>query len=170
MKHWQVFLLMILPTFLSLPSPFSELSHLCATVFSFLWLYALAEFGQAKLKEFQLQPLNLKKFKWHLYSLISFMVLAIFIPDGNSNEGLGWFSWINPILYFPTLLLFLYIFYCFFYILIYIGKLLAKLEYKQEVTFWDSLTHILLFLVMYVWIWFLQPRLNKLFGTQTVNA
>lgn len=163
MKHWQVFLVMILPTFLNLPTPLAELLHLCATVFSFLWLYALAKFGQVKLNEFGLQPLNFSKFKWHLYSLSFFMAIAIFFPSENTEQGFSWFDLISPVLYFPTLLLFLYIFYSFFYILFYIGKLLAQLEYRHEVGFWESGVHILLFLVMYVWIWFLQPRINKLF-------
>lgn len=163
MKHWQLFIVMILPTIVRLPAPLGTVFSMIATIFSALWLFSVNYFGQKKIVEFGLIPMNFQRFKIHFVSIGVFIFLANLIPTDISTQHGGLISIITPIFYFPTLLLFIYIVYSFAYVLVFTGIMLAKLDERKEMNLMGSLEHILLLLVLFVWIWLLQPRLNKMF-------
>jgi hypothetical protein len=162
MKHWQLFLLMILPSFWVSPSPLQEIVRLIGATFYFLWLFAIAHYSQEKLVRYGLTTMNEKKVKTNLIVLLIFIWISILIPS--NSEGDSSIYTLFPILYLPTALVFMYIFYAFFQVLFYTAKTIAKLELRREVTFADYGIHVVLLALLFFWIWALQPKLNKEFA------
>ncbi len=168
MKHWQLFLLMVVPTVWVSPSPLQEVIHLIGIVFYFLWIYALTFLGQEKLISYGLKPMNFNLLKINLIVLFGFMAIAILLPRSNEDNN-SIFSYIAPFLSVPLALLYFYLVYAFFYILYYCAKLIAVLELRREVSFSDYGMNILLLSLLSFWIWFLQPRLNKEFAEEKLH-
>ncbi len=169
MKHWQLFLLMVLPTVWVSPSPLQEVIHLMGIVFYCLWIYGLAFLGQEKLKTYGLKPMNFNVLKTNLVALFGFMIIAILLPSGNEENSDSIFSYIAPFLSVPLALLYFYLLYAFSYILYYCAKLIAILELRREVSFADYGMNLLLLSLLSFWIWFLQPRLNKEFAEEKLQ-
>ncbi len=170
LKHWQLFLFMVLPAVIPIPSPLRGVVHLVSLTLYFLWIYAIIHEGQPKLKQYQLPLLKEGRVKWHLRVLFVFVLLSILMPESSVKQELGFLDGLlNGILLVPSLLLFLYIFYAFFYVLISTAVMLARLEYRQDADFADYLTNTLMLMVLFGGIWFVQPRLNREFAEPPIR-
>jgi hypothetical protein len=60
----------------------------------------------------------------------------------------------------------LYCMFAFLQVILFTCKTIAKLTEQREVTFGDYLVNFLLFGFFFVWLWILQPKLNKIFSEQ----
>ena len=58
----------------------------------------------------------------------------------------------------------LYIF-CIFYCFYFVARTLKAVEWQKPVTLGDYILEIVLFWFYFVGVWFIQPRINKLFDT-----
>lgn len=170
LKHWQLFLCMVLPAVLPVPSPFKGIVHLLALTLYFLWLYAIIHEGQPKLKQYGLPPLKERSVKFHLSALFVFTLLSILMPESGMDAERGAFTvLLQGILFLPSILLFFYVIYAFFYVLIATAVMLARLEYRQDADFTDYLTNTLMLMVLFGGIWFVQPRLNREFEQESLQ-
>lgn len=170
LRHWQLFLFMVLPTFLPIPSPVREMVHLVSLTLYFLWLYAIIHEGQPKLKQYGLPPLKERSVKIHLSALFVFFLVSILMPESSVDSEQGFLTGLlRGILFLPSVLLFFYILYAFFYVLISTAVMLARLEYHQDADFTDYLTNTLMLMVLFGGIWFVQPRLNREFAEPSMG-
>jgi hypothetical protein len=171
LKHWQIFLLMVLPGFLALPGWVGTVLHLLATSAFFLWLTAMHTEGHRKLSAWGLRTLNEARVKRFLVILYGFILLSILI-SGLSSEGeqSPFARLLNGFMWLPTLLLFLFLFFAFCYVLLSTAVLLARLEYRQDAEFADYLTNTLMLLLLFGGIWIIQPKLNNIFAAPLHNG
>lgn len=177
LKHWQVFLMMFaapsliqaiaFESLISKKDPSEFLFNFSMTMIIFIivlfgWLYSLAINLHKLLPENINMPLT--KFKFllffpllHLIGLILFVVMLI----SDISHG------INPNIPFLTILFLSHLFalygmlYCFYFI----AKTLKSVEWRRTVTMSDYLGEFFLLWFYPIGIWFIQPRINKLFNS-----
>ena len=171
LKHWQIFLLMVLPGFLALPGWIGTVLHLIGASVFFLWLTAMHYEGHRKLSAWGVRTLNETRVRRFLAILYGFILLSILIAGFASGAEQGPLaSLLNGFLWLPTLLLFLFLFFAFCYVLISTAVLLARLEYRQDAEFADYLTNTLMLVLLFGGIWIIQPKLNDIFGVHLHNG
>lgn len=178
-KHWQLFTLLF-----AIPFLFQMLMMrvvmksndpgIFISFFPFLliyvlglflsWFYAMGVKLHQKLPE--TVKMNLGRFKFFLFSpLVYMMILFIFmyvtfsdISAGNQS-GPGAFVWLIPLQIFSV--------YCIFYCLYFISKSLKSVELQRPVEFNEYAGEFFLIWFFPVGVWFIQPRINKLFESNS---
>lgn len=177
-KHWQLFILMfIIPfglQFLAMcslifgrgpylfPLIFPLVILLYAGVF-FGWLYSTGTNLHKKLPE--TVSMKLGKFKLFLciptiyITLIMVTISIVFrVPEiGHISPS------VIPLFILIILPLHLFSIFCIFYCLYFVAKSLKAVEVQQPVTFNDYSGEFFLTWFFFIGVWFIQPRINKLF-------
>jgi len=165
-KGWQIFLLMcFVPMLLQIiyqitaGVPTNQTYVPGSPVFAFtiygfylLWVYSIADFFTKLLNQ---TPKYLKisfaiSFIYILY--YSFFVLTNIHYIGSSG--------VRTLLHFTLQILFMIV---FFYLLYHASKALRAVELNREVSFRDAFADFLCFLFFPVGVWFVQPRVRKLY-------
>lgn len=162
-KGWQLFLVLF-GTMLGAPMVTSALSDsvsaiaVSTLIFMVLyvgWLYAIASEANKKVDP----PLK-KSTKWMIiglaYAAIYIAGALIFLPR-QMGTGQGMPGFIVP--------MHLLAMFAMFYALLFTAKRLVTLERKQEVTFFEYSGPFFLLWFFPIGVWFIQPRVNKLLGT-----
>jgi hypothetical protein len=164
-KRWQLFWLMLGPLFIN---AFVNLDHnaaidaICTLVFvlTFLgWYLSMGVFLFPKLPPNA--GLNFTRFIWFVIIPAVYLVFVIVFlggysigTDGDSTGGLA-------VIIVP---LHLFCMYCMFWCLVFVAKSLKTVELQRPVTFSDYAGEFFLLWFFPIGIWFIQPRLNKLFA------
>lgn len=175
LKHWQLFFLFIGPSILfhilTLVSHFlgnNVNAYIIAfpaimiifIVILFGWLYAIGT-NLHKMIPTSVH-LNLKRFKIFLAIPFVYMVIItiimILISTRHFDEvepSIPIFAGIMPLHFFSM--------FCIFYCLYFVAKVIKTVERQQEVTFSDFAGEFFLIWFYPIGIWFIQPKINKLF-------
>lgn len=173
LKHWQLFLLLIgLPLvfqiftmqammnnepagmFISFP-----LMMILVVAIYFGWFYALGTNLHKKLPSSV--SMNLKRFKIFLIIPMVYIVLiSLFMTFAMSDVFPEYISSYMMII----IPLHLFSIFCMFYCLYFISKELKSVEWQRPVTFNDYAGEFFFIWFFPFGIWFIQPRINKLFS------
>ncbi len=180
-KHWQLFTLLFAIPFLfqmvmmgvvmksNDPTIFiSSFPFLLIYVLGlfFSWFYAMGVNLHQKLPE--TVAMNLGRFMFFLFvPLVYMVVLFVFmyvtfsdISAGNQS-GPGAFAWLIPLHIFSV--------YCIFYCLYFISKCLKSVELQRTVEFNEYAGEFFLIWFFPLGVWFIQPRINKLFENDNIS-
>jgi len=165
LKHWQLFGLvigvMIISSFFDLVTNQIAwaISMLLLVGIFFGWFWTLAVNLYPKLPTDS--KLNLNRFK--LFMLIPFVyIVAISFLFGGISIGTegdstgGYAAIIFPIHIFSM--------FCIFWCLAFVAKSLKSVELQRTVTFSDYAGEFFLIWFFPIGVWFIQPRINKMFG------
>ncbi|MDH7464451.1 hypothetical protein QEG73_24355 [Chitinophagaceae bacterium 26-R-25] len=190
-KHWQLFIVVVgIPLIMQIiafaiiisrmfslalshdkPDPLAMLGLMytvvpvimlvCLIIF-FLWFYSLGLNLHRKLPSSVNMNLNLFLVfitypVVYMAAFCFFIWRAIQITDTMLNVGFP-----TPILLIIPLHLFAM--FCMFYCLYFVSKALKSVELKREALLGDYIVDFILFWFYFVGIWFLQPRINKVFA------
>jgi hypothetical protein len=157
-KHWQLFLLFFLPSYF-INSRLSMIIIMMSilTLFS-AWIYSIGVSGQSIKGGINKQKYLLTLFK------ISCLLMPIFwlinIVDQlvllNIESGESIMRIINLIINIMFLLTGIYM-------ILYVSKTIKGIELKRKPKFTDYILTIIWFIILPVGIWFIQPRINKIY-------
>ena len=179
LKHWQLFGLLIgIPFVFQIVGMMaiivSQDPTMMFTVFPLImilfmgvffgWFYTLGINLNKKLPD--TVKMNLTTFKWFLFIPIAYITFFSIFMSGifiNLFEG----GEPNPIaiassfaIIFP---LHLFSMFCIFYCLYFVAKSLKAVEWQRPVTFSDYAGEFFLIWFFPIGVWFIQPRINKMF-------
>lgn len=131
----------------------------CEMIIFFCWFYSLGINLHKKLPE--TIKMSLIKFKIFLFIPAIYMVFFTLFFVSLFDKGV-----LNPAIFiviFPCHFLSMF---GVFYDLYFISKSLKTVELQRPVKFEDFAGEFFLFLIFPIGIWFLQPRVNKIFKVQ----
>lgn len=181
LKHWQLFgLLLGIPMifqFISLGAIITSNDPTKAMFFFpiimvlfvglfFSWFYTLGTNFHKKLP--LSAKMNLTKFKIFLFIPVAYMLLiSVFMVKMFSDIADGGQS--NPAVFALIVPLHLFSMFCIFYCLHFNAKALKSVELGRPVTFNDFSGEFFLLWFFPLGVWFLQPRINKIFADQSEN-
>jgi len=160
LKHWHLFLLIFICGAWISPSPLKEIINTIAVVTFTLWIYAIGVYGQEKIAQLGLRPMNVKLFKINVLIVGVFFLIGLFFFN-NSDPSTGTIE-LKDI---PLILGGLYLFFAIFQTIIFACKIIAKIELRKEVSFGDYFPNLLLLFFFFIGVWILQPKVNKFFTT-----
>ncbi len=147
------------------PSPLKEIINFVAVVTFTLWIYAIGVYGQARINELGLKPMNIKLFKVNVAIVGAFylivLVLSAIIGEV-SQTTTGAFELKDALYTIGGL----YFVFAMVQSIVFVCKTISKLEFQREVTFGDYFNNLLLMFFFFVGIWFLQPKVNRLIATE----
>jgi hypothetical protein len=178
LKHWQLFIMVfVIPAIcqiIFMTRVFSEnnprlilqffpvlLILYCSVLFG--WYYALATNLQKKLPE--TVKMNVTRFRWFFFIpavYILFLCVFLFSVFGNMANGFQ----PNPVIFFVIVPVHLFSIFCILYCLLFTAKALKSVELQKPVTFSDFSGEFFLIWFFPIGVWFIQPRINKLFVTE----
>jgi hypothetical protein len=191
-KHWQLFLIMLLSPFLisflagimialtsniQLMLMMYPVIILILMIFYFGWFYSVGTHLHQKLPS--TVNMNLGRFKFFvlvpviyfvLFSLILGWIVSTFESTPSIARRYGSFESLYPgARYIEDLLPYfipfhLFAIYSMFYCFYFVAKELRSVELQQEVTVSDYIGEFLLIWISIIGIWFIQPRVNRIFG------
>ena len=185
LKHWQLFLLLVgLPFFFEFVmmgiiiassniEPMEVFFPLFMITFIgvfFGWLYSLGINLYKRLPA--TVKMNLTAFKFFLiFPVVYMLCLSVFIGgmffstfSGNTSgtNAVGTAN-SNPAIFLLIFPIHLFAMFCIFYCIYFIAKALKAAEWQRPVTAGDYIGEFFLLWFYIVGVWFIQPRVNKLF-------
>jgi|SRR5690554_5546510 len=159
LKHWQLFILIILTGAWTSPSPLKEIINSIGLFTFVIWIYAIGYYGQEKLKSLKLPTLNTKLFNINIVLFPILLIIYLFLSPELTADNIQTEFDTRTILLIPITL---YLFFALFQTIVFACKTLAMIELKREVTFSDYLLNFILTLFLMIGIWILQPEITKL--------
>jgi len=163
-KHWHLFLLIFICGAWTSPGPLKEIINSIAVLTFSFWVYTIGVLGQERIAELGLQSMNVRLFKINVIIVAAvFMAVLIFFSDFQSTSA-GNFELKDV----PLIIAGLYLFFAIPQTIIFVGKTIAKIELRKEVTFGDYFTNLLLIFFFFIGIWILQPKVNALIASKKV--
>jgi hypothetical protein len=164
-KHWQLFLLIFICGAWTSPSPLKEIINGVAVVTFTLWIYAIGVYGQDRIVELGLKPMNLKLFKTNVVIVGAFFFVGLLFSaiQGEVSQTTSDTFELKDILYSIGGL---YLVFALVQTIVFVCKTIAKLEFRREVSFGDYFNNLLLMFFFFVGIWFLQPKINRLIAAE----
>jgi len=167
LKRWQLFLLIVIPSFWVSPSPLQEIINSMSVLFLAIWLYAIGIYGQEKLETLGLPTRNLNLFKINCLLIPILLFLFFLYSQGQADiESQSELS-LKEILIIPISI---YLTFAIFYIIIFASKTIAELELKKEVVIGDYFLNIMFFFSLFFGIWILQPKVTRLIAGNNNRA
>ena len=176
LKHWQLFILLFgIPFILQFVfafsmalAPDSMMPYAIMPIIMFLfiaiffsWFYSLGTALHKRLPE----SVKMKLTTFKIFLFIPFIYIMVLcglmfwvfntVVAGDRAPNLSWFLLIIPIHLFSM--------FCIFYCLYFVAKTLKAVELQKPVTFNDYVGEFFLIWFYPVGVWFIQPRVNKLF-------
>jgi hypothetical protein len=166
LKSWQLFTLIIfLPLLLSIiydlflhwltnSAEIQINSVWVCTIYIiyFLWVYSIAIYYSGRLNY---RPKFLKVS--FLTSLIYILYYSFYVFGNNSLLE----NWASTLRLFALQIIFMI---AFFYLIYQTSKMIRKVELSREVSFQDAFADLFCFLFFPFGLWFIQPRVRRLFG------
>lgn len=166
LKHWQLFLLIVICGAWVSPSPLREIINGIAVITSWCWIFAIGKYGDLRIKESGIKPLNVKFFTFNLVIMaIFFSILLIQLVSPVIRMSDTFHIW-----QIPFDLLFLYFAFGAIQTTLFVCKTIVTIESRREVSFSDYFPTFLLMLFLFIGIWFIQPRVNRIFGPKESNG
>jgi hypothetical protein len=173
MKHWQLFVLLIgIPLVVELTAfgyliihgdSFFFFYFFYSLLFVFMglffaWFYSLGTNLHKRLPA--IAPMSLTTFKLFLFIPIGYFIcifLFVFLIPGMLPS-------LGPLIFLLIVPIHIFSMFCLFYCLNFITKALKTAECQRPTTFGDYAGDFYLLWFYPVGIWFIQPRINKLFN------
>jgi hypothetical protein len=153
LKHWHLFLLIVICGAWTSPSPLKEIINSIAVLTFSLWIYAIGVYGQEKIAQLGLSPMNVKLFKINAFIMGLFFIIGLFFFSETEPTTSDTFELEDiPVLY---------LFFAIFQTIIFACKTLSKVELRKEVSFGDYFPNLLLLFFFFIGVWFLQPKVNR---------
>jgi hypothetical protein len=126
------------------------------------WFFAVGVNLNKKLPD--TVKMNLTKFKWFFFTPITLMffyyVFVFFILYPSVSNGIA----PNNGIFVVSIPLYLFSVFCCFYCIYFNAKSLKAVELQKTVTFRDYVAKFFLFWFFPIGIWFIQPKINKIFN------
>lgn len=162
-KNWQLFILIVLNSAFTGPSPLQEIIRCIGLMFFLIWIYAIGVYGQRKLESLKLPNLKTGLFKINILLLpVLLTILGLTIPNEKEHEIQLEFNF----QLLTQVLCSLYFFFAFFQTIIFSAKTITMLELKRDVKLSDYILNLVYTIFLLVGIWFLQTKISRLI---TVN-
>lgn len=159
LKHWHLFILIVLTGAWTSPSPLKEIINSVALVTFLIWIYAIGIYGQEKLEHLKLPTLNSKFFRINIILFPILLILSFLLsPEQTAENTQAEFN-SQTIVLIPISI---YMFFALFQTIVFSCKTLAMIELKREVNFSDYLVNFILMLFFIIGVWILQPKITKL--------
>jgi hypothetical protein len=158
LKAWQLFVI-VLVTYLPLPSPIGEIVGLSAAVTITLWQYSVGYYGEQKLRLMGIAPKNLLLFQVNCIYIIAVVILsvvALVFLQSDSQSVTQFESWMIILI-----VLFLYLVFAAIQVLIFTSQTLAELEIGKPASFREFRLNLLLFVIFVVGVWILTPKVRR---------
>jgi hypothetical protein len=166
LKHWQLFLLIVICGAWVSPSPLREIINGISFITCFCWIFAIGKYGDLRIKELGIKPLNVRLFTFNLVLIaIFFAILLIqsvspFIPVSDTFT----------IWQIPFDLLLLYFVVAAIQTLLFACKTMVTIESRREVSFSNYFPTFLLMLFLFIGVWIIQPRVYRIFSPKETNG
>lgn len=166
-KHWQLFLLIVITGSWTSPSPLNEIINAISFITFNIWIYSIVVYGHERIAILGLPTLNIKRFKTNII-LISILIIIVYLlaPEQNSDENQA-VSNLKSILFIPITL---YLVFAISLTVIFACKTLAILELKREVTFGDYFVNLILIVTFIIGVWVIQPKVTKLIADDEMST
>ena len=168
MKHWQLFILLLAPSFIlniflfSAQQDFSttalqfSIGMVLTTAVFFGWFYSMGTMLHRKLPD--TVRMNITRFKIFLFiPLIYILFLSFFFGPISINDDLS-----GAVMTGLIIPVHLFSMFCIFYCLYFNAKALKAVEWQKNVTFSDFAGEFFLIWFFPIGLWIIQPRINKL--------
>jgi hypothetical protein len=156
LKHWQLFLLVVLTGTWVSPSPLKEIINMISVVTFTLWAYAIIVQGQQKLLSVGNYTPNLSLLRFNIILILTAIVTSFFVSVESEN----------PIFIIPLIILSFYLVFAILYCIYIIAKIIKSIELNREAEFGDCIGYLLLIFFFFIGVWILQPKLNKIFSEE----
>lgn len=132
---------------------------------TFLWYYSLGVSLHSKLPDDV--RLNLKHFKL-LYSFFLgyYFLFGVYVTSVTMGVSLGLSEALERGLFTLIVVVHLFCIYSVIYVMNFIAKALKAVELRRDVVFSDFSRDFFLLLFHVIGMWFIQPRVNKVFKKQ----
>ena len=156
LKHWQLFILIIMPLAWTADSSYDNFINLIGIIIFSLWIYGIGLLGFKNIFEYDIVNLDIKKFKKNSVAAIIMLIILFLL---HIMEQFGYTDNDTQIIIIPVGGYFIY---SFLYIIVFSSKVLTILELRRKVTISDYFWNLFLMLNLFIGIWFLQPKINKL--------
>jgi hypothetical protein len=160
-KHWQLFLFIVLPAAWISPSPLEEIINSISIIVSAIWIYAIGVFGYEKIQALGLREMNIKFFKISIVAGTVVLLLVLFFP----SEKESFYGFVN----IPLIIALMYSLFSIVYTTIFACKILVTIEQKRNAITNDWLGMFMLMIFLFIGIWFIQPKVNRLIATKDLN-
>ena len=152
-KHWQLFLLVVLTGFWVSPSPLKEIINMISIITFTIWAYAIVVQGQEKLQKFGYCK-NLIFFKSNIVLIATTMTVSLFISDELEST----------IMVIFLILFSIYLLFAIFYCIYLVAKTIKSVEMNKKAGFKDYNGYLLLIFFFFIGVWVLQPKVNRIFS------
>lgn len=158
-KAWVIFIIVVLPALLTVPAPIQGMLNVISISGLLLWLFSIGYYGNKKLNEIGL--LHEKNMSLFTICILVFLGLAVFNFLFWKNAGDG--NVVEIIFGLIALI-------TFFYPIALVSKIIVKLEKGREVEFSEYIVTLVSIIIFPIGIWFVQPRVNKIFASSQEKA
>lgn len=155
LKHWQLFMLLAALGLWSKDIGFLNTLSFLALITFILWVFAIGYYGQELIKRLGLKDMNVSLFKANIAFIISVVILNKLYPFLSSS--------VSDVLNYALPILTILGFLAGAHVFLFASKTLTKAEYQREVVFDDYFTNFLYMAGFIIGIWFIQPKINRLF-------
>jgi len=153
-KHWQLFLLLLIYGFWFFESPLFDTVNYLGLILFVLWAFSIGYYSQEQIVRLGLRPMNAPLLICNTIFILFTILTAKFyaVLPGAIDKVMD--------VTLPVLILLAIV--AGLHILLFAAKALAKIEGQREVSIKDYFTNFLL-IGVFIWgIWVLQPKINKL--------
>lgn len=162
---WKIFLIVLLPILFPDNIVGLVLTLLLIAAFA-TWTYFLGTELYKRLPDGH--TLNIKKFKFHFFFPLIYFTIAIGLTGGYNinNENIDEYG---PFVYL-IILLHLFSMYCMLYCIYFLSKALISTETQNKnIQTSEYIGYIFGFWFFPIGIWFIQPKIKKIFIDKIVN-
>jgi hypothetical protein len=166
LKHWQLFLLIVITAAWSSTGPLSEIIHSVSLVTFTCWIYSIGIYGQERVEALHLPTLNTTLFKINIFLFPLLLIIGLIIAPEQTMDTQTEFN-LRAIIFIPIVL---YCMFAGFHIVMFAFKTLATIELKREVTFDDYVLNLILTGIFIFGIWILQPKITTLIADTHQNV
>lgn len=151
LQHWQIFLLISIRVWTP-PSPFELITSLISAATVLIWLFSVVIYGAKKAEQLGVfYSRNLKFFKLNFIILITLFAGLTCISHYSFNV--------------PKLVLQVCTYYTIFgtfYSMATAAKTITSLTQQRNVPFKDYFLVLVMILFLFIGVWIIQPKVNKL--------
>ena len=159
LRHWQLFLMIILPAAWVSSSPLKEIINSLGLMILFLWLYAISYYGQGVRSALGLPIMRVSFFQFNFIYCLLYCLFQLYFS--NKFEGLATLGT-------PYILLGLYSALAAFHVFGFTAKTLTSIIYRKEASFSEYIFTSFQLLFFIFGIWGLQPKINHSYTRNTL--
>ena len=162
LKHWQLFLLIVITGAWSPPSPMKEVFNSVSIISFSIWINSIVIFGHKKIKQLGLSVFDLKLFKINILFGPIFLIICMVTLSNKVIEPELKFDLLSAFL----ILLCLYSIFAILYCIYLACKSIALIELRRHVAFGDYFPNLIMIVFFIFGVWILQPKITRLIASE----